>query len=135
MHTDQLLARGRPDQFADSRQLACLVRLDRKPERCCIRDRVPHAAVRNVDVDRPELVDLERRAELRDERRDIRQLDPLDAAVAACCPHLDDPARSLEPQHRLGLGHLDESRLEQTVATQIVFEPDIAGYSVGSMMM
>ena len=136
MRTRQLLARGLSDQLADaaeSSRASC--GSIAKPERGGVGDRVPHAAVGDVDDERPEPGDLERGVELRDERRDVRQLDALDATVAAGRPHLDGPGRRLEPQHRLGLVISTKPPSSSTVATQIVFEPDIAGYSVGSMMM
>ena len=109
----ELLARRGPDPLAGQRQVARLARLDREAERGGVGDRVPHAAVGDVDRERAEALDLERRVEPVGERGDVRDLDALAAAVAARGPGLDDAARRLEPQHRLGLAHLDHAGLEQ----------------------
>ena len=77
VYARQLLARRRADQLADARQLARLGRLEREPERGRIGDRVPHAAERDVDRDRAEPVDLERRVDPVGEARHVRQLDRL----------------------------------------------------------
>ncbi len=113
MHAGQLLARGLADQLTGRRQVARLVRLDREPQHLGIGDRVPHAAVGDVDDERPKTCDLQRCIEVRDERRNIHQFDAFDAAVATRGTHLDDTPRRLETQHRLGLDHLDEAPLEQ----------------------
>src|SRR5437763_1594026 len=61
------------DSLADRAELARLGRLELEAERGRVGDRVPHAAEGDVDLDRSESVDLERRVELVDERRDVRQ--------------------------------------------------------------
>ena len=47
------------------------------------------------------------------EAGNVRDLDALAAAVAACSSHLDDARRRLEAKRRLGLVHLDHAGLEQ----------------------
>jgi hypothetical protein len=95
-----------------TRELARLVRLDRKAELGCIGDRVPHAPERDVDRDPPKPVDVQRRAEVRGERRNVRQLDTLHASVATRCADLDDARGRLEPECRLGLLHGNAPRLQ-----------------------
>ena len=63
MNARQLLARRNADQLADTRELARLGRLERETESLRVGDRVPHSAERDVDLDRAEAVDLERREE------------------------------------------------------------------------
>ena len=109
----KLLARRRADPLAGEREVARLGRLEREAERVRVGDRVPHAAERDVDGERAETVDLERRVEPVGEAGDVRQLDALAAAVAARRAHLDDARGRLEPQRRLRLAHLHHAGLEQ----------------------
>ena len=113
MHARELLARRLADPLAGEREIAGLVRLDREAERTGVRDRVPHAAVGDVDRDRAEPGDLERRVEAVGEARHVRELDRLAAPVPARGACLDDAARRLEADDRLGLAHLEHARLEQ----------------------
>ena len=94
-------------------ELARLVRLDREAERAAsaIAYHMPPYATSTVE--RPDPVHLEPRVELLGERGHVRQLDALDAAVAARGANLDDARRRLEPQRRLRLAQLDHARLEQ----------------------
>ena len=130
----QLLARSDPDALADVAELARLGGLERESKRLRVGDRVPHAAEGDVDRDRAEPFDLERRIEVRGKRRHVLELDALDPAVAAARPHLDRPRRRLQPDTVSGSSIGTSPSSSTTVATQIVFEPDIAGYSVGSMI-
>src|SRR5438309_3731919 len=103
MYRSQLLTRRDADQLADATELARLRRDELEPEHARIGDRVPHAAERDVDADRPEPLHLERRVDQRDERRHVRQLDALDAAVATRRSHFDDAGGRLEAQDGLWL--------------------------------
>ena len=109
----ELLAGGDPDALAGERQVAGLARLDRKPERVGVGDRVPHAAVADIDRDRAQAVDLDRRVQAAGEAGHVGQLDALAAAVPALRPHLDHAPGGLEAERRFGLAHLDHARLEQ----------------------
>ena len=109
----ELLARGIANQLADAAQLSRLARLELEAERGGIRDRVPHAAVGDVDGDRAEPRNVEPGIELPDERRHVGQLDTVDTPLAARGSNLDGPRRRLEPQRRLGLAQLDHPGLEQ----------------------
>ena len=135
MHAWQLLARSQPDPLADERELARLARLEREAERVRIGDRVPHAAERDIDGERAEAVDLELRIEAIDEARNVRQLDALALAVAQPAVTSTTPAGASSRNVVSGSRISTMPVSSRTVATQIVFEPDMAGYSVGSMMM
>ncbi len=95
------------------REVTRLVRFDREAERVRVGDRVPHASVGDVDSDRAQAVDLERRIEAIGKAGDVRELDALAAAVPAGRPHLDHAARRLEPEDRFRLGHGQDAGLEQ----------------------
>ena len=82
-------------------------------ERLGVRDRVPHAAVRHVDRQRPEALDLERRVEPVGKARHVLELDPLDLAVSAAGRDVDRAAGRLQAERRHRLDHLDHARLEQ----------------------
>ena len=84
-----------------------------KPERLRVGDRVPHAAVGDVDRERAEPLDLELRVEALGEAGHVRELDALALAVAAGGARLDDAAGRLQPDDGLRLAHLDHARLEQ----------------------
>ena len=136
MHARQLLARGEADPLADERELARLGRLEREAERVRVGDRVPHAAERDVDGERAEAVDLELRVEAVGEAGHVRR-----ARRSRTCRSLQRAVTSTTPAGASSRSVVSGSRIStmpvssSTVATQIVFEPDIAGYSVGSMMM
>ena len=113
MRAGELLPRRRADPLAGERKVARLVRLEREPERPRIGDRVPHAAVGDVDRQRPEPRHLERRVEPLGEAGNVRQLDALAAAIPAGGARLDDAARRLQAHDRLGLVHRHHPGLEQ----------------------
>jgi hypothetical protein len=113
MRTRQLLARCDTDALACHGEVSCLSRLEREAECVRIGDRVPHAAERHVDRQRPEPVYLERCVEVLGEARDVGQLHALALPVRASRRHFDDAGRRFEPERRLRLLHLHHSRLEQ----------------------
>ena len=135
MRARQLLARGKADQLADARELARLLRLDREAERGRVGDRVPHAA--EGDVHRERAQARRPRAARRAARRSTGR-----SSARRSRPSVAHAARtSTTPpgaSRRSVVSGSCSSTIpvsSSTVATQIVFEPDIAGYSVGSMMM
>ena len=77
MHAQQLRASREADALAGERQLARLRRLEREAERLRVGDRVPHAAERDVDGERP--------CRLNRQRLDANQTAPAPAEVA--CRH------------------------------------------------
>ena len=135
MHARELLARGDADPLADGESSRASDGSSAKPSAraSAIAYHMPPNATSTVSVPRP--VDLERRVDPVGEARDVRELDALAAAVAAAARTSTTPAgassRSVVSGSRISTMPVSSS----TVATQIVFEPDIAGYSVGSMMM
>jgi len=94
----------------------------------------PHAAECDVDDEGASPSDFELRVEAVGAPRYVRELDALALAVAAACVHLHT-LPGLEPKRRIRFTHLDHPSRAARSRTQIVFEPDIRGYSVGSMMM
>ena len=118
-----------------TRELARLRRLEREAQRARVGDRVPHAAERDVDRDAAEALHLELRVEVRREARHVRELDALALAVLARAVTSTTPAGASSRTVVSGSCISTMPVSSSTVATQIVFEPDIAGYSVGSMMM
>ena len=61
----------------------------------------------------PEPLDLEHCVELPDEAGHVRELDALALPVTTGDARLDDAAGRLEPDHGLGLAHLDHAGLEE----------------------
>ena len=97
-----------------ARELARLVRLDREAERSRVGDRVPHASVGDVDRERADAVDLERRVEPVDERTGTFVSSTLSTRPSRHAARTSTtPARRLEAQRRLGLVQLDHPGLEQ----------------------
>jgi hypothetical protein len=113
MDARELVPRRSSDPLAGQREVAGFIRFDREAELLGVRNRVPHAAVGDVDRNRADPVDLERRIQPVGEARDVGELDALDAAVAACRACLDHPAGRLQPHDRLRLAHLHHPGLEQ----------------------
>ena len=135
MDARQLLAGRDPDQLAHTRELGSLRRLERETERRRVGDRIPHASVGDVDRERAEALYFERRRRAGRQSRHVRQLDAL------ALPFAQRALTSMTPAGASSRRVVSGSRIStipvssSTVATQIAFEPDIGGYSVGSMMM
>ena len=131
----ELLARGRADPFAGEREVGASAGSSAKPSACAsaIAYHMPPNATSTVSVPKPSTSSGS--VEPVGEARDVRELDALAASVAAGGRTSTTPAgasrRSVVSGSRISTIPVSS----RTVATQIVFEPDIAGYSVGSMMM
>ena len=101
--------RGSPRRGAE---VARLVRARARSRARRVGDRVPHAAERDVDGQRPEPFDLERRVE------GSRTQGTFVSSTLSTRPSRQrtEPRRRrrrLEPEHRLGLAQLDHAGLEQ----------------------
>jgi hypothetical protein len=113
VHHGQLLAGGGTNQLADPGQVTGLRGHQLEAERSRIGDGVPHAAVRHVNRQRAEPLDLQRRVQPVGETRDVLELHPLDLAVPAAGRDVDRATGRLEAERRHRLDHLDHAGLEQ----------------------
>jgi hypothetical protein len=124
----QLLVGGGDDADPRFGQIARFVRLNCEAERGRIDDDETVAAISNVDSERAQARNLERRVEPVDKRGDIFDRDALGFAIAAFRRDRDEPAGASRVRRVSGscIGRMPAS--SSTVATQIEFEPTWAAY-------
>ena len=90
-----------------------LVRDQRKAQRGGVHDHETVATVRRVHGDRAQPLDRQRHVQPCGEARQVFDEDALRLAVAALGPHPHQPARRLEHQPRLGLGHRHQPAVQE----------------------